>query len=55
MSDQEFDFDRIAAALGVDRATLPPDKVEQVERRRLVPCRLLPSASVTMSGRSSKR
>ncbi|MDO9383542.1 MAG: transposase [Hyphomicrobiaceae bacterium] len=32
MSDQEFDFDRIAAALGVDRATLPPDEAEHVGR-----------------------
>ena len=52
MSDQDFDFDAVAEALGVDRATLPPDKAEHLEKERLVPCRLLPSASVMMSGRS---
>lgn len=32
MSDPEFDFDAVAEALGIDRATLPPDRPEQVEK-----------------------
>ena len=42
MSDREFDFDAIAVALGVDRATLPSDKAEQVEKE--VPRALQPIA-----------
>lgn len=33
----EFDFDAVAVALGVDRATLPPDKAEQKEAPRALP------------------
>ena len=42
MSDREFDYDAVAEALGIDRATLPAGKAQEVEKE--VPRALPPIA-----------